>query len=136
MAVIIETEPKITTLRRVLDYSEFTAVNQSVSLVFPIRSICRIVGIDVWKAVTFDAGTVQFGHGTTSGLRNTYATAGEVAATASGTSRCEAWRATINDLLATGDRPMYARFEGASLPTRGSIHLWVHVIYMSPRGTM
>lgn len=143
MVTYIDTDPKISSIIVPITASMFTGANQSILAGLQMQPSQRVLSVDFFKEVAFDAGTLQFGHGATSGLRNSLGSADEIAANTAGTAELNAWRTGTygsvvggwNGLLAAGARSIYVRSEGA-VPTVGSGFLIIRMIHLSPRPTL
>ena len=134
MPTYIDTEPRLRVISTIVLASDFTIVNQSRATGVYLPSKSRILSVEAWKEVPFDMGNMMIGHGAVSAQRRTIASEGDVAATATGTSTCDGWRATANSLLLTSSEQIYARIEG-TVPATGKVHIWITVMDLTPRDT-
>lgn len=130
------TENRLSVIEHVIEFSEFTSAVQIVELPNSAMSQLRILRVTAIKEVAFNEGTIQVGNGTATSTRETFATAAEMGATATGTADIQAWRTAnfFNPNIVGGGSPrLFVRYAGAAPPTAGLIRLLIEVWPVSPR---
>lgn len=140
MVTFVDTQPSIIPITYEVDYSLFTAQNQSVNIstllgnpgLLPAGTV--LVGVMVHKVTPFNTNTVALGHGSVAAQRETIATAAEVAANDVGIVRPSAWLGALGfgSEAFTANRNIFARLGAGDVPTAGRLRM---ILLTCPPGT-
>lgn len=138
MAEFIDTMPRVIPITLTIDAADITATGSTDLLpnpAFRSERQTRIVGVVIYKEIPFDNGAIlELGHGTTSGSRESMASAAEFAADTAGVSEPEAWKGATGygNALASGNTRLVLRVTGG-VPSVGRARLILLTINLSPR---
>ena len=131
MVTFVDTQPTIIPIVYNLDFTAFSAQNQSINIsTLPgnpglLRAGTVIVSTAVQKLTPLNTNAISFGHGSVTAQRETIATAVEVAATEAGVVLPSAWLGPLGlgAEVMTANRNIYARLGAGDVPTAGSLRL-------------